>query len=123
MGFSKKELGNKGEDIAVKYLRKNKYKILTRHYQKRIGEIDIIAFDPQETLVFFEVKTRTSSQFGSGADAVNWVKRKRLIKTAYFYLLENHFQNQNFRIDVITVDLNSETHQNKITHYKNAVEE
>lgn len=121
MHLSKKDLGNKGEEIAVKYLRKNKYKIVTWHYQKRIGEIDIIAFDPQNTLVFFEVKTRTSHHFGSGAESVNWVKQKKLIKTVYFYLLENHLQNQNFRIDVITVDLDPKTYQSKITHYKNAV--
>jgi putative endonuclease len=123
MFFSKKELGNRGEEIAAQYLRKNKYKVVARHYQKRIGEIDIIAFDPQNTLVFFEVKTRTSHQFGSGAESVNWFKQRKLVKTAYFYLLENHLQNQNFRIDVITVDLDPKTNQSKITHYKNAIGE
>jgi putative endonuclease len=123
MSLSKKDLGNKGEEIAVQYLRKNKYKITARHYQKRIGEIDVIAFDPQNVLVFFEVKTRTTHRFGTGAESVNWAKQRKLIKAAYFYLLENHLQNQNFRIDVIAVDLNPQTRQSKVTHYRNAVGE
>ncbi len=123
MPLSKKDLGNQGEEIAIKYLCKNKYKIIKRHYQKRVGEIDVIAFDPQNVLVFFEVKTRTSHQFGTGAESVNWTKQRRLIKTAYFYLLENRLQNQNFRIDVIAIDLDRKTRQNKIIHYRNAVGE
>ena len=51
------ELGNLGEELAVKYLLSKKYKILERNYRKPWGEIDIIAIYKDKTLVFVEVKT------------------------------------------------------------------
>lgn len=121
MIFSRKQLGALGEQIALKYLRKNKYKIITTHYQKRIGEIDIIAQDQNSTLVFFEVKTRTSHKFGPPAESVNWIKQQKLIKTAYWFLKESKIENQNFRIDVLTVDFDLKSKQSKIKHFRNAV--
>ena len=123
MVLSKKEIGNLGEKIACKYLQKNNYKIITCNYQKQIGEVDIIAQSPEDVLVFFEIKARTSHKYGTGAESVNKAKQEKLVKTAYTYLQENNIENQNFRIDVISIDLNMKNRKSKVTHYRNAVGE
>lgn len=89
MKFTTKEIGNKGEDYTVKYLKKHGYKILERNYLKRYGEIDIIA-ENKEYVIFVEVKTRNTNSMVRGGEAVNYHKRKCLIKTAYAYLSENN---------------------------------
>ena len=73
----KKEFGNKGEDIAIEYLEKRGYIILERNFYCRQGEIDIIAKDKNE-IVFIEVKSRSSIQYGCPSEAVNKQKIKEL---------------------------------------------
>ncbi len=69
--MSKQSIGKLGEDIAVKFLLKNKFKIITRNYYERDGEIDIIAVDRKRTkVIFVEVKTRKSHDSGHPAEAV-----------------------------------------------------
>ena len=84
--MSNKIKGKYGEDIAVKYLIKNGYKIVERNYHfSRYGEIDIIALD-KDTLCFIEVKTRTTEKFGTGFEAVNRTKLSKIYKCALSYL-------------------------------------
>ena len=71
------DIGKLGEDAAVHYLRRNGYAILHRNYRNKIGEIDIIAADGG-SLVFVEVKTRTSSVAGEPYEAVGKEKQKKL---------------------------------------------
>lgn len=121
MVLSKKNLGYLGEKIACQYLQNKKYKILARNYQKRFGEIDIIALSKEKTLVFFEVKARTSSRFGRGEESVNPFKQRKLVKTVYYYLWENKIKSENFQIDVISIEMDFKHRKSKVTHYKNAV--
>lgn len=78
-------LGEKGEGIAVSFLKKNGYSIIERNYRNTFGEIDIIARD-NETLVFIEVKTRESMEFGLPFESVTMRKRKKIAKVALSYL-------------------------------------
>jgi putative endonuclease len=78
-------LGEKGEGLAAKFLRKKGYKIIEQNYQTRIGEIDIIAMDG-ETLVFVEVKTRESLYYGRPFEAVTGLKRRKISNVATLYL-------------------------------------
>jgi putative endonuclease len=78
-------LGNRGETLAIKYLKKRGYRILKRNYSAPTGEIDIIAED-EGTLVFVEVKTRTDTLFGTPEEAVNFRKRNRITSTALHYM-------------------------------------
>ena len=121
--LEKKKLGNLGEELATQYLKNHQYKILACKWQKRTGEIDIIARDQDKTIVFVEVKTRTSDNFGSAQEAVNFLKQRKLIKTAQYYILENYKFEVPWRIDVITLELDSEKRLAHVRHFKNAIEE
>lgn len=94
-----------GEDKACEYLKKLGFKIIERNFRKRYGEIDIIALD-QDTLVFIEVKTRTSNVFGTPLESIAYWKLKSLIKTAQFYKMTHPRLPEGLRIDAVSVMLN-----------------
>ena len=79
-------LGQYGEDLACRELRRRGYAILARRFRTRFGEIDVVAQDGA-TLVFVEVKTRRSAAFGGATAAVNAAKQRRLVNMARSYLL------------------------------------
>ena len=107
MKYTTKEIGNKGEDYTVKYLKKHGYKIIERNYLKRYGEIDIIA-ENKEYLVFVEVKTRSTNAIARGCEAVNHHKRRCLTKTARVFLSE--YDTDKFcRFDISEVYVFSDT--------------
>lgn len=106
-----KNLGKKGEKLAVKYLKKNKYKILEKNYKCPLGEADIIAKD-KEDFVFIEVKTRAGDDFGAPSEAVDKNKRRKYRMIAGFYL--ENAEDSFIRFDVIEV-ING-----NINHIKNA---
>ena len=107
-GKSKKEtqdrLGQKGEDLAYRYLKRLGYKILERNYKTPLGEIDIVA-RLGKTLIFVEVKTRNSSEFGTAKWAVTIQKQRKLSMLALDYLKRNSLNDQSARFDVVAVDL------------------
>ena len=104
--FSTQNIGETGEEYAVNFLKKKKYKILERNYRKRFGEIDIIA-ENKNNIVFVEVKTRHTDSMISAADAVNRQKQLKIIKTASLYLAEN--ETEKFcRFDVCEVYVNAD---------------
>lgn len=106
-----------GEELAAEFLKNKGYKILTRNFRIRGGEIDIIAIDG-DVLVYVEVKTRTSHAFGLPEEAVNYHKLKFIEKAAKFYRLKCQNLPEAERIDVIAVDLS--TGRAEIKHIKNA---
>lgn len=108
----------KGEDLAVKFLRAKGYKIIERNFRKGYGEIDIIAIQGR-TLVFVEVKTRTSNTFGTPFDAIGYHKLRSLIKTAEFYKMLNPKLPESLRIDAVGVILDETTGETKIEHIEN----
>ena len=88
--MSRRAIGNTGEDIACRYLEKSGYRILTRNYTVRGGEIDIAAVSPcGRQIVFVEVKTRCGTGFGRGSEAVDKRKIDRLCRAAERYLYES----------------------------------
>ncbi len=97
-----RSVGNRGEDIAVKYLKKNGYKILQRNYVAPHGEIDIIAKDGVYT-VFLEVKRRTSFSFGLPREAVTPEKQQTIAMCAKLYLAQKKMYGTPVRFDVVEV--------------------
>lgn len=79
------ELGKKGEQAASAFLKSKGYKVLSRNWRKHRHEIDIVAED-DEYIVFVEVKTRTSRQWGNPEDFIGTTKTRRIVKAADLYL-------------------------------------
>ena len=96
------QFGQEGEAIAVRYLKKSGYKILEKNYRNKLGEIDIVAKD-RDTLVFVEVKTRHSDQYGHPKWAVTPRKQRKISMVALYYIKENQQSNRKARFDVVTV--------------------
>ncbi len=101
--FSRKELGDTGEEIAVKFLKKHGMKILDRNFKTDMGEIDIVALD-KGTVVFVEVKTRTSNAKGYPEQAVDRGKLGRIEATGKIFLKYYKDRNAKWRIDVVAVE-------------------
>ncbi len=94
--------GQKAEAMAARFLKRRGYKIITRNHRTRSGEIDIIAREG-ETLVFVEVKARTSSRYGSAKAAVTPHKQRQVAKVALGYLKMTDQSHVKARFDVVTV--------------------
>ena len=95
-------IGKSGEDLAVRYLKKQGYTIVERNYRQRIGEIDIIARD-NECLVFIEVKTRRSKRYGSPFEAVDSRKQHQISRVALEYITRYQYEEMEARFDVVAV--------------------
>lgn len=102
--------GRFGEDAAARYYEQSGATIVERNWRCRRGEIDLIVLDHsggRQVLVFAEVKARTTSSYGSGFEAVDWRKRKRLRSLAGIWLAEAKPEELSFagmRFDVVDVD-------------------
>ena len=118
--MNSKLLGSWGEEQAVRYLRKNGYKIVGMNYKNRFGEIDIIA-ENKNVIVFAEVKTRKSSAFAEAKEFVDYRKISRIVTVAEMWLSENQRELQP-RFDVIEVYApdGTDTVRPEINHIENA---
>lgn len=94
--------GDNGETRAVKYLKKQKYRILACNYKCYVGEIDIIVQDKKE-IVFVEVKTRSGVCFGRPSESVDERKQAKIRRVAESYILANKLSDFPCRFDVIEV--------------------
>lgn len=97
-------LGETGERLACRHLRRRGYAILARRYRTRGGEIDIVARDGG-ALVFVEVKTRAGTRHGTPSEAVTAHKRRRLVRMAMLYLARHRIRDERVRFDVVAVTL------------------
>ena len=112
MIMTTKEIGNLGESIAIKFLKKNKYKILNRNLHFSHNELDIIALHKKSgIIVFVEVKARSVnddlySPFGTPASAVTKQKQIRTAQAAKLFLKDNpKFNKYQPRFDIIEIYL------------------
>ena len=112
------EKGHRGEDLAVDFLFAKGYRILNRNWRIKAGEIDIIAQDG-DMLVFCEVKSRTSNRWGTGAEAVDGRKQRKIVQVATLFLQRYHLSNQRCRFDVIEI-MQPARHEPQIQHFINA---
>jgi putative endonuclease len=110
-------LGKSGEDIAVDSLQNCGYRIITRNYRLKSGEIDIICQDG-DTYVFIEVKTRRTSRYGHPLEAVTRAKQRQMSFTALDYLARHDLLERSVRFDVVAILKTPEDIQ--VTHIKDA---
>jgi putative endonuclease len=111
-------LGDRGERVAARYLRRHGLRIILRGYQTPRGEIDLIVRDG-DTLVFVEVKTRRG---GSPAEAVTPEKQLRLTLAALQFLKEHHLLEQRVRFDIVAIVWPDEGSTPIIEHIRSAFE-
>lgn len=97
-----REAGLEAEEKAARFLETLGYSVLERNFRARTGEIDIVARDG-ETLVFVEVRSRRSGDFGSPAETVTAAKRRKIIKTALAYA-QARLLDCPMRFDVIAME-------------------
>lgn len=114
----KKKIGKLGEELAIKYLIDQGYKIIEKNFECKIGEIDIIAKDKNE-IVFIEVKSRKVLVYGEPVDAVDTIKKKHIYRTAQYFLLIHNALEVFTRIDVIEVYMMNGKY--RINHIKKAI--
>ena len=111
-------LGGRGEDLAANFLRSLGYRILERQMRGRYGELDLIALDG-ESIVFVEVKTRSSSVAGDPTDAITSDKQRKITQSALEYLKRRRWLDRRVRFDVIAILWNG-NHPPDIRHYPSA---
>ena len=120
MHLNKKELGEKGEKLAVDYLIEKGYEIIERNYRYGHGEIDIIARDPEDGYTaFVEVKTRQNLDFGEPEYAITKSKQRQIKKIAELYLYDKEIEELDCRFDVVAIVLGDKNNPS-IKHYINA---
>jgi putative endonuclease len=103
MTSARQQLGARGEALAAEWYVDNGYQVLARNWRCRDGEIDLIVCRAR-TIVFCEVKTRTSTAFGVPAEAITHKKRTKLRHLAARYLQEDApVRPREIRFDVASV--------------------
>jgi putative endonuclease len=112
-------LGDRGERYAARYLRRQGFKIVARQYSNRLGEIDLIAVDGP-SVVFVEVKTRTSDAAGMPVEAVDERKQRQIVRAALAYLKQHRLLEQPVRFDVVSVLWPRGARRPDVCHYRNA---
>ena len=114
MGTHNRDLGRRGEDAASRWYVASGYQVLDRNWRCEHGELDLVV-SREATVVFVEVKARSSSRYGSGFDAVGWAKQQRLRRLASAWLTERRNRRgpggrpgggftADIRFDVVDVD-------------------
>lgn len=111
-------IGKKGEDLATDFLKKKGYTILERNYHGPQGEIDIIC-TKNKVLLFVEVKTRRSAQFGTPLESIRHTKLSAIEITAQLYKAHHPELPDAMRIDAVAVELGEDMKVTKIEHMEN----
>lgn len=105
--------GVRGELLAEQFLKEKGYRTIQKNFRIQGGEIDLIT-QKEDVIIFFEVKTRTSSTFGLPEDAMNHHKRRKLLRTMYAYLCDHPAKK--WRFDLLALDIKSKVAY--IKHYQ-----
>ncbi|MFC2010372.1 YraN family protein [Chloroflexota bacterium] len=118
--MKRRDTGILGEKLARDFLKKQGYRILETNYRCPHGEIDIVARH-KDTLAFIEVRTKTSTQFGSPEESVTPVKKERMRTTALYYRQTHSNMPEQWRIDFIAVEMGQKGGASRIELFENAV--
>jgi putative endonuclease len=115
--LNRKAVGERGEKLARRFLERQGCRVLETNHRSRLGEIDIVCRQGG-TIVFVEVKTRTSTRYGRPAEAVTLPKQERLHRLAQEYLIAHGLEDSDVRFDVLAIELGPS--DEKIEHIPNA---
>jgi putative endonuclease len=120
MEKSRKNLGNYGEKIAEKFLKKSDYKILEKNYRVGHKEIDLIV-KKSKTTIFLEIKTRSNPDFQEAVDALSLKQIKTLKRAIVSYSCLNKINLNSIRLDLIAIDIDKKEKRAKIKHIKDII--
>lgn len=111
--------GRLGEDIAHRYLSKAGLTVVARNYRTRSShsEVDLIAWD-SDVLVFVEVKTRQTEEYGAPDRAIGEEKERALLRAAREYSARVDVPWERVRFDIVNVVLAGRP---AVTHFRNAL--
>lgn len=115
--LNKIELGRHGEELARAYLENTGYTILATNYRSPLGELDLVV-KKDETIIFVEVRTRSTPSFGTPLESIDRRKQEKLIRLALQFCAHHCLYSKNLRFDVIGIYLNG--NDPKIEHIPNA---
>ncbi|MCK4635729.1 MAG: YraN family protein [Candidatus Moranbacteria bacterium] len=122
------KIGQKGELKAVKYLQKSGYKILDRNWFNKkgvqMGELDIVAKDENDNIIFVEVKSRRANSLKIGnkifpEEQITARKMSKLQKIAEYYIEQNNLWESDWRFDAVSVVFYLNDEKPKIKHFEN----
>lgn len=121
--MTSKEIGERGEALAVEHLEARGYRVLDRNYRFGREEVDVVAFQPTPAddggmIVFVEVKARSGDGFGAPEAAVDQAKQRAIMRVAEAYLHERRLIPSPTRFDVIAVRFGRGEPQ--LEHFENA---
>jgi putative endonuclease len=119
--MNSREVGILGEKIARDFLLHNGYRIVETNYRCPEGEMDIIA-QQADTLVFVEVRTRKSRRYGSPEESITPLKKRRLSAVAARYGVEHQGLPDQWRIDVLAIEMESDGRVSRLELIENAVD-
>jgi len=111
----RREFGNEGENLAATFLEQKGYQILERQYRCSFGEIDLICRLGDE-VVFVEVKSRHTHEYGYPEESVTATKRRHLLSVSEEYLESHHLCESPWRVDVIAIEFDQDPA--KISHFE-----
>lgn len=116
-------IGQQAEDVALKFLQTKGMRLIARNYRCKLGEIDLVMQD-DGALVFIEVRYRKQSDFGDGAESVDFRKQQKIIRSAEHFLQQHRQYSQSpCRIDVISISKQDNTDcQEAINWIPNAIQ-
>lgn len=110
--------GRRGERMACRFLLRHGYDILARRVRGLRGELDVVAFE-NGTLVFVEIKTRATREFGDAWQFVDWAKQQSIRRTAEEFIARHDLGQYSYRFDIVSVVAPGTTRE-EIALYRNA---
>jgi putative endonuclease len=120
--MKRQETGHLGEQLAAGFLQKRGYRIVQTNYRCPEGEVDIVA-RRKDCLIFVEVRTKRSQEFGSPEESITMAKMDKLRRVAAHYRQAHDDSPASWRIDVVAVELDRQNRPRRIEHIENAVGE
>lgn len=117
MSAARQALGEVGERIAERWLRRQGWRIVQRRFRNGRRDIDLVA-EREGTVAFVEVKARRGEHFGGPVGAVNWRKQRELTRSAHVWIDRHGRAHESYRFDVIGVLVSGE--RVRVRHVENA---
>jgi len=120
--MNRQEVGKLGEKMAQKFLKKRGYRVRETNFHCRGGEIDIVA-QQRDYLVFIEVRTKRSLDFGTPEESITQAKKEKLIALALTYIDTHQNLPSLWRIDVVAIEVDDKGKAKRIELIENAIEQ